>query len=132
MTSHHQQIKMICHFKNRAEKHIKKDNKSHIFKHLHSCFDSHNSLSFIIIDKANSKLHLKIKEVLHINQRKPNINTQKPFGLFFAFLFHLSFLLYPILNINIFYCFNYTLLLLHLIITHLANTFRNKYVIFMS
>ena len=31
------------HFKTRIEEHIKKDNKSHIFKHLHStptCFDS--------------------------------------------------------------------------------------------
>ena len=37
------------------EEHIKKDNKSHIFKHLHStatCFDSYNSLSFKTIDKA--------------------------------------------------------------------------------
>ena len=49
---------------------MKKDNKSHIFKHLHSsatCFDSDNSLCFKIIDKANSKFNLKIKEALHIN-----------------------------------------------------------------
>ena len=62
------------HFKTRIQEHIKKDNKSHIFKHLHSaetCFDSCNSLCFKIIDKANSKLELKIKEVLHINWRKP-------------------------------------------------------------
>ena len=48
---------------NRIEEHIKKDNKSRIFKHLHSttaCFDSYNSLSFKIIDKANSKFDLKI------------------------------------------------------------------------
>ena len=35
------------HFKTRIEEHIKKDNRSHIFKHLHSsqtCFDSYNSL----------------------------------------------------------------------------------------
>ena len=41
--------------------------KSHIFKHLHSsetCFDSYNSLCFKIIDKANSKFDLKIKEAL--------------------------------------------------------------------
>ena len=33
-----------CHFKTRIEEHIKNDNKSHIFKHLHStatCFDSY-------------------------------------------------------------------------------------------
>ena len=58
------------HFKTRIEEHIKKDNKSHIFKHLHSsetCFDSYNSLCFEIIDKANSKFDLKIIEALHIN-----------------------------------------------------------------
>ena len=50
------------HFKTRTEEHIKKYNKSHIFKHLHStkaCFESYNSLSFKIIDKANSKLDFK-------------------------------------------------------------------------
>ena len=68
------------HFKTRIEEHIKKDNKSHIFKHLHSTttyFDSYNSLCFKIIDKANSKFDLKIKEALHINWRKPNLNAQQ-------------------------------------------------------
>ena len=62
------------HFKTRIEEHIKNDNKSYILKHLNStatCFDSHNSLSFKIIDKATSKFDLKIKEALHINWRKP-------------------------------------------------------------
>ena len=69
-----------CHFKTRIDKHIRKDNNSHIFKHLHSnatCFDSYNSLSFKITDNANSKLDLEIKEALHINLRKPNLNAQK-------------------------------------------------------
>ena len=51
-----------------------------IFKHLHSserCFDSYNSLCFKIIDKANSKFDLKIKETLHIYWRKPNLNAQQ-------------------------------------------------------
>ena len=68
------------HFKTRIEEHIKKDNKSHIFKHLHSsetCFDSYNSLCFKITDKANSKYDLKIKEDLHINWSKPNLNAQQ-------------------------------------------------------
>ena len=47
------------HFKTRIEEHIKKDNKSNIFKHLHSfetcIFASYNSLCFQIIDQANSK-----------------------------------------------------------------------------
>ena len=68
------------HFKTRIEEYIKKDNKSHIFKHLHSserCFDSYNSLCFKIIYQANSKFDLKIKEALHINWIKPNLNAQQ-------------------------------------------------------
>ena len=30
-----------------------------------------------LIDKANSKFDLKIKEALHINWRKPNLNAQQ-------------------------------------------------------
>ena len=68
------------HCKTRIEEHIKKDKKSHIFKHLHFttiCFDSYNSLSFKIIDKANSKCDLKIKEALHINWRNPYLHAQQ-------------------------------------------------------
>ena len=129
------------HFKTRIEEHIKKDNKSHIFKHLHStttCFDSYNSLCFKIIDKANSKFDLKIKEALHINWRKPNLNAQQnhlaltlslqplsplfPFCLcfFFTFFFHLLFL-FPLTLISIIYCLNYASLLLHLVTTHLLS-----------
>ena len=32
---------------------------------------------FKIIDKVNSKFDLKIKEALHINWRKPNLNAQQ-------------------------------------------------------
>ena len=49
---------------------MKKDTKSHISEHLHStaaCFDSYNSLSLQIIEKAKAKFDLKIKEALHIN-----------------------------------------------------------------
>ena len=56
------------HFKTRTEEHIKKDNKSYIFKHPHSTathFDSYNSFSFKIIDKANTQFDLKIKDALH-------------------------------------------------------------------
>ena len=56
--------KTCRHFKTRIEKNIKKDNQSHIFKHLHltaTCFDSYNSLSFKLIDKANSKFDLEMK-----------------------------------------------------------------------
>ena len=68
------------HFKTSIEEYIKKDNKYHIFKHLNSsetCFDSYNSLCSKIIDQAYSKFDLRIKESLHINWRKPNLNEQK-------------------------------------------------------
>ena len=60
-------------FKTRIQEHIKKDDKSHIFKHLLStttCFDWYSSLSFKIIDKADSEFDLKIKKDLHINWTK--------------------------------------------------------------
>ena len=49
---------------------ISKRITSLIFKHLQctaTCFDSYNFPCFKIIDKANSKFDLKIKEALHIN-----------------------------------------------------------------
>ena len=63
-----------------VKKHIKKNNKSHVFKHLHSTptsLDSYNSLCFKIIGKTNSKFDLNIKEALHINWRKSNLNAQQ-------------------------------------------------------
>ena len=71
--------KTCRHFKTRIEEHIKKDNKSHIFKHLHStatCFDSYNSLCFKIVGKTNSNFDINVKEALHINWRRPNLNEQ--------------------------------------------------------
>ena len=62
------------------KEYIKKDNKSHIFKHLDStatCFDSYKSLRFKMIDKANSRFNLKIKEAFRINWRKSNLNAQQ-------------------------------------------------------
>ena len=56
------------------------DKKSYIFKHLHSttaCFDSYNSLYFKIIDKANYKFNLKIKEAVHINWIKRNLKVEQ-------------------------------------------------------
>ena len=64
----------------RFEEHIKKDNNSHSFNHLHStatCFDSNNFLSFKIIDKVNSEFGLKVKETMHINCGRPNLNAQQ-------------------------------------------------------
>ena len=99
------------HFNSRIEGHTKKNNKSHIFKHLHStatCFDSYNSLCFNIIDKASSKFDLKIKQALHINWRKLKCTiAQSPFhysvcsvpassflSLFFCCFLRFSFICY--------------------------------------
>ena len=38
---------------------------------------THKILCFKIIDKVNSKFDLKIKEALHINWRKPDLNAQQ-------------------------------------------------------
>ena len=129
------------HFKTRIEEHIKKDNKPPIFKHLNStatCFDSYNSLCFKIFGKVYSKFDLKIKETLHINWSKPNLKAQQnnlalnlslyllsPLSFIsvvslLSFLFHQLFSLSLTLSIGIFYCLNYTLLLLHLFITNLV------------
>ena len=59
---------------------MKKDSKSHSFERLQStgtCFDSYYSLCLKIIDKANSKLDLNIKEALHMNWKKANLNAQQ-------------------------------------------------------
>ena len=58
---------------------MKQDKKCHFFKHIHSivtCFDSYNSPCFKIIENANFKFDLRIKEALQINWRKPNVNAQ--------------------------------------------------------
>ena len=69
-----------CRFKTSIEENIKKDNNFCILKHLHhiaTCFDSYISVCFKIIDKGNSRFDLKIKEALHINWKKPNLNEQQ-------------------------------------------------------
>ena len=83
-----------------------------------------------IIDKANCKFDLKIKEALHINWRKPNLNAQQnhlsltlllwlPPALFRYFL-SLSSIIFIIFDTN-YRHLNYTSLLLHLITTHLVS-----------
>ena len=126
---------------------MKRDKKSHICGHSHSttaCFDSYNSLYFKIIDKANSKFDIKIEEAIHINWIKPK-HTTKPFSsytftiacvthlfffvsVFLPFLFIFYFSLSLTLIISIFCCFNYTSLLLDLIITDIVHTLYNNYV----
>ena len=53
------------------------------------------------------------------------------FCCFFAFLFHLLFPLSLMLIIGIFYCLNYTLVLLHLITTHLVSHLSLSSIVFI-
>ena len=73
------------HLCTRIDEHIKTDKNSHVYKHLHSnenCFLSFKKECFSILDSANSIFDLKIKEALHINWEKPDLNAQiKHFSL---------------------------------------------------
>ena len=69
----------IRHFRTRMDEHVKRDNKSNVFKHLNDnndCLNSYNSDCFKILDSASSNYELKIKEALHINWGKPELNAQ--------------------------------------------------------
>ena len=87
------------HYKTRIEEHIKKDNKSHILKHLtlqRNMFWLNLTLSFKIIDKTNSKFGLKIKErtTKPFSSHTVTIASVIPLLLFLLcfFLFFLHFL----------------------------------------
>ena len=103
-----------------------------------TCFDSCNSLYFKIIDKANPNFDLRIKEALHINWSKLSYSYSYYYSFcspcsflpLFVFLFlffcnSLSSIVFIISTpfIGTLYCLNYTLLLLHLFMTHLVTDF---------
>ena len=108
---------------------ISKRITSHIFLNIYIPQQHALTLCFKIIDKANSKFDLKIKEACKC---KIKSFSSHPFTIpsilpcsflsffFFAFLFHLLFLL-SLTLIGIIYCLNYTSLLLHLVTTHLLS-----------
>ena len=67
------------HLNTRIKEHLTTDKQSHIYKHLsesEECRMANNANSFKIIDTARSKYTLKIKEGLHIQWLKPNLNVQ--------------------------------------------------------
>ena len=74
---------------------------------------THNSLCVKIIDKANSKFDLKIKEALYINWKKTNLNAQQnhlALTLSLQLLFSLSlsaFVFLFLFFISFIYCFHY-------------------------
>ena len=67
------------HFFTRLREHLSSDKSSHIYKHLLSserCCQSCSTDCFEILDSAPTKFQLKLKEAMHINWEKPNLNQQ--------------------------------------------------------
>ena len=67
------------HIITRIEEHLKKDKKSHIYKHVHnnaSCLSKCDKDCFKILDHASTNWQLKVKEGLHIEWENPEINKQ--------------------------------------------------------
>ena len=68
------------HLATRIDEHFGKDKKSHIYQHLTSsidCLDKCSKECFSILDTANTKHQLQIKEALYIAWLKPTLNKQK-------------------------------------------------------
>ena len=68
------------HLATTIKEHLVTDKKSHIMKHLlkNKCCNSLcDEGCFQVIDYASSPLRLKVKEALHINLLKPDLNKQK-------------------------------------------------------
>ena len=69
----------MSHFPTRVREHLSSDKSSHIFKHLQSserCRQSCSADCFEFLDSAPTKFQLKLKEAMHINWEKPNLNQQ--------------------------------------------------------
>ena len=65
------------HLSTRTREHLKTDKNSHIYKHIQSsenCKQSCDESCFPILDTASSKFSLKIKEDMHINWQKSELN----------------------------------------------------------
>ena len=66
-------------FSTRIMEHLSKDKSSHIYKHLsesENCRNVSDDNCFIILDQAQTKYQLKIKEALHIQWQQPSLNKQ--------------------------------------------------------
>ena len=73
------------HISTRVREHLVSDKASHVLKHLASskaCRDSCSTECFTLLDSANSRFKIKIKEALHIKCNKPTLNQQlQHFGI---------------------------------------------------
>jgi hypothetical protein len=67
------------HLSTRIKEHLSSDKSSHIYKHLvesQDCKLLSNDNCFIVLDQAQTKYQLKLKEALHIQWEKPSLNKQ--------------------------------------------------------
>ena len=67
------------HFEVRKNEHLKTDKSSALYKHIHSnaiCQQSSSDHCFSVLDRANSKYAIRLKEGLHIQWEKPLLNKQ--------------------------------------------------------
>ena len=72
------------HLSTRIREHLSTDKNSHIFKHLNAskeCKCKSSELLFTILDSAQTKLALRLKESMWIKWINPNLNIQKEHNL---------------------------------------------------
>ena len=76
-------VSQTCrHLATRIYEHFGKDKKSHIYQHLVSskdCLDKCSKDCFTVLDTANTKHQLRIKESLYTTWLKPILNKQKQY-----------------------------------------------------
>ena len=76
------------HLATRIKEHLVTDKKSHITKHLlenEACKNLCDESCLQIVDYASSRFTLKVKEALHINWQKPDLNKQKEHVKYYHF-----------------------------------------------
>ena len=64
----------------RVNEHLEKDKESIVFNHLkkfEKCKETCDRSCFEILDQAQTKFVLKIKQSIHIEQKNPTLNKQK-------------------------------------------------------
>ena len=67
------------HLATRIKEHLKTDKQSHVYKHVNAspqCKELCEDSCFSILDSANTKYGLRLKEGLHIGWEQPALNKQ--------------------------------------------------------
>ena len=97
-------VSQTCrHLATRIDEHFGKDKKSHIYQHLMSskdCLDKCSKDCFSVLDTANTKHQLRIKESLFITWLKPILNKQKQCQCITLLSFQVRFLLFLFFSLS--------------------------------